>query len=344
MHSERLVQRDIDGRILAQAGGMSPERLSVPEQEKLLMEPEPKVRQPKGMTYKKLYRQIESGFGQGHGAAYQPWLQIRRRNPSPHSNQVVSWLPPLNRTAHFFSRGEYQTALLFLWLSVHDLREQFPLWPVPHPHPLVGGEAGKTEHLPWSRGLLAIAKEAGIRHGNEFGTRQPYVATMDLTVTIRRDDQLYWFTFSSKPLISADDEIKWRTLERLELERRYAREVKSPHAVTTSALVPIMMAGHLEWWLDCSTLACRPALTPYAERFAERVQRRRDWALAEAIASVGDEMSIENDDAWLLFRHCAWTQKIDIDPSKPIVTSYPIQPGGRALRSALRRSLFQGEW
>ena len=71
----------------------------------LLLEPIPKPR-VKGMTYAKLYRSIRAGFGGGHGIEYEPWLRLRRKNPSPESNQVVAWLPILNRVAHFFSRGE----------------------------------------------------------------------------------------------------------------------------------------------------------------------------------------------------------------------------------------------
>jgi hypothetical protein len=75
------------------------------------------------MTHKKMCELIQQGRGMGHGRSYLPWLMLRRKNPSPNSNQAVSWVPPLERTAHYFSRGEYHTALLLLWLGVKDLRE-----------------------------------------------------------------------------------------------------------------------------------------------------------------------------------------------------------------------------
>lgn len=310
----------------------------------LPLEPVPKSRKSRGMTYEKLHKQIMLGYGQGHAASYQPWLQIRRKNPSPRSNQVVTWLPPLERTAHFFSRGEYHTALLLLWLEVTDVREQYPIWPVPHPHPLDGVIHISSGNLLWSRGLIAIAKEAGIDHGREIGTRLPYVATMDFVVTVPLQSGPSLFTFSSKPLLHPDEEVGWRTLERLELERRYASEIKARYAVLSSSLVPLRVAGHLEWWLDCSTLAECGAMSDQADRFAEFVERQTDLSLAESVKKAAIDFRLELSHAWILFRYCAWTQKIDIDPSKPILTSYPISTGGRSLRASLRQDWFGESW
>lgn len=78
------------------------------------------------MTWDKLNERVQQGYGMGHGADYQPWLTLRRKNSSRESNQVAAHLHPLHRVGYFFSRGEYQIALLLLWLQIHDLREQYP--------------------------------------------------------------------------------------------------------------------------------------------------------------------------------------------------------------------------
>lgn len=296
----------------------------------------------KPIPFKKLYKQIALGYGQGHGSRYQPWLHIRRKNTSPKSNQVIAWLPPLGREAHFFSRGEYHTALLLLWLQVQDVREQYPIWPVAHPHPLSGAENVDEAKLPWSKGLLSIAKQAGIEHGTDIGSRQPYVATMDLVVTVQLREGTKLFTFSSKPIADPSDEVRWRTLERLELERRYAAEIGAKHVVVTSALVPIRAAGHLEWWLDGTSLLEHEDLPSKVPAFAECIENlSENLSMGEAVREAAKRVSIPLTMAWLVFRHCAWTQKVDIDPTRPMLTTYPIQPGGRALRSLIRRQLFQ---
>lgn len=191
---------------------------------------------------------------------------------------------------------------------------------------------------------MSIAQEAGIDHGYEIGTRQPYVATLDIVVTVPAGDGLKLAIFSSKPITDQDAEVKWRTRERLELERRYSAEISGDYHVSSSALVPILMAGQLEWWLDCASLAPMPTLIPLAEPFARMVMARPDLSIVEAVADAGNVLKIDLDKAWLLFRHCAWTQAVDIDPSQRILTSYPIRPGGRALRRSLQQTLFGGAW
>lgn len=345
MLNAQTTQSAIDQHIAEQwlcPGTRSTENRGFGDAEALLLEPIPK-RRVKGMTYAKLYRNIRAGFGCGHGIEYEPWLRLRRKNPSPESNQVVARIPLLNRVAHFFSRGEYHTTLLLLWLSVADLREQYPIWPIAHPHPLTGA-VGAGLSLGFSRGLLSIAQEAGIDHGNEIGSRLLYIATLDLLVTVRIRNTLTLAIFSSKPIDDPDAEVRWRTLERLELERRYAKEISANYHVSSSALVPILLAGQLEWWLDCATLALTPALIPLAKPFAEEVMLRSNDSIVEAVCAAADRLKIDLDSAWLLFRHCAWTQAIDIDPSQKIISSYPIRQGGRKLRRNLQKSLFGESW
>jgi hypothetical protein len=302
-----------------------------------LLEPREKARRIRGMTYEKLYQRIALGYGQGSGPHYQPWLQIRRKNPSPNSNQVVTTLAPLGRVGHFFSRGEYHTALLLLWLDVKDLREQYPIWPTAHPHPLDSNESSGAR--PWSRGLLAIADEAGIDHGCEIGSRQPYVATIDIAATIEIDRQEKLLMLSSKPITNPDDHVKWRTLERLELERRYAGEIGAAYLVSTSALIPTFMAGYLEWWMDA---ACLPdsALVARAPDFSDIVMAHSSETVSDAVQAAASRLRLDPDSAWLLFQHCCWTQAIDIDPTEPLLVSYPIKKGGRALRTALQKEIF----
>jgi len=332
------MQVNIQEQIDARSSGWS--RLA----ESLPTEPCPKQRRMKGMTYKKLYAHIRLGHGIGHGTQYKPWLTLRRKNPSPNSNQVVSFMPPLQRTAHYFSRGEYHTALLLLWLGVLDLREQFPIWPVAHPNPLNGAPGVLATNLKWSRGLIAIAREANIEHGHEVGSTQPYVASLDLVATVPRRNGIGLSIFSSKPIKESSSQVKWRTLERLELERRYAAEMEAQYFVSSSALIPMHIAGQLEWWLDCSTLHFAPELLQLASQFASVISSHSDLALSEAVECAANATFISIDNGWLLFRHCAWKQLIDIDPSSRILTSHPLRGGGIELRNKLRLRLFGETW
>ncbi|SIQ68095.1 TnsA endonuclease N terminal [Aromatoleum tolulyticum] len=346
------TQEDVDNHIAAQftsapCTGSTTHSTAATDAEiaaHLPIKVEPKQRPAKGMSWKKLMERVQGGHGQGHGRNYRPWLTIRRKNPSPTSNQVVSWMPGLGRVAHYFSRGEYHTALMLLWLGVLDIREQFPLWPMPHPHPLTGVPGTQDGQLPWSRGLLKIAQDAGIDHGYEFGTRLPYVATLDLLVSVPGHHGPTLAGFSSKPIDDADDEVRWRTLERLELERRYCGELGIPYRVSYSALIPLLMAGQLEWLLDSANLDYAPHLARLADFFARGFCERPDLSITDAVQASAKHMELDSDTGWLLFRHCAWHQKIDIDLSHRILTSLPARLGGRQVCDALRTQLFGRTW
>lgn len=314
------------------------------DQMMLPTEPAPKLRRVKRMTLKKLSERIQLGHGIGHGNKYLPWLTVRRKNVSPISNQVVSWMPPLGRTAHYFSRGEYHTALLLMWLGVRDLREQFPLWPTPHPHPLTGSPLVPDIVRPWSNGLLAIASAAGIDHGFEIGTRIPYVASLDLLATVQLPSGVALAAFSSKPASSEMSHLSWRTRERLELERRYAAEIGGSYSVSHSALIPLLVAGNLESWLDASTLHCTPHLSLAAPSFAEHLNAASNLSISEAVLSAAFTLSLPLPDAWFLFRYCCWNQTIDIDPSAHVFMSEPPIKGGKKLRDRLREKLFGETW
>jgi hypothetical protein len=303
-----------------------------------------KRRKSKVMTLKKMIQHIRDGFGQGHGRNYLPWITIHRKNSSSNSNQVVSWMPPLGRTGHYLSRGEYFLALLLLWLGVLDLREQYPIWPFTHMNPLVGAMGSEGMELKWSRGLLEIAADANIRHGVEFGTNIPYVATIDQLATISTANGLKLVAFSSKPIATHSEEVNERTLERLELERLYFEEIGVRYVVTYSGLVPSILAGQLEWLLDCSVLPASPKLGHLVDLFATHFANYPDFSIAGAVLKISTKLFIPLDSAWILFRYCAWTQKIDIDLSARIITSMPAKRGGIALRSKLRQELFGEDW
>lgn len=302
----------------------------------------PQNKRRRTMTREKLDRLLLQGFGAGHGVSYRPWLTLRRRNASKCSNQVAAYLFTLDRHGFFFSRGEYQIALLLQWLGVEDVREQYPLWPVAHPHPLFGARGAEGMQLGYSRGLLAIAQKAGIDHGVYPGTRIPYVATYDFLLTVRVNGGLRLVAISCKPIDDANSEIKWRTLERLELERRYAEENGIRYVVVSSRIVPILMAGQLEWCIDRANLADTPHLVPDVPRFALEFESVPDLSVADAVRRASEICKLGLDAGWMVFRHCAWNQAIDVDLSQAILTSYPAKRGGRLLRDQLKRSLIVG--
>ena len=291
-------------------------------------------------AFENICQRILNGEGSGHGENYRPWLNITRRNTSPVSNQIAVWMPPLNRKAVYYARGEYRVALLLLWAGAIDVREQYPIWPVPHPHPLEGAKFVEAK-LKWSRGLFNIAAEAGIDHGTEIGVNLPYVATIDLLATMANGASTQLFVFSLKPIDDTDHSIDWRTAERLELERRYALEVAQGYSLVNTGIVPDTMASNLEQWMSCCTLAHIPLLQEQAARFSRVAEENRQLPARDVVELAEKACAIDEMTSWQLLRHCAWHQLIDIDPARPFLSSYPLQPGGRLCKARLSRQLFK---
>ncbi|HDR8967138.1 TPA: TnsA endonuclease N-terminal domain-containing protein [Burkholderia vietnamiensis] len=297
------------------------------------------------MTWEKLQKLIEEGAGQGHGESYRPFIEVRRRNSSPNSNQTVGPLPGQKRPFHGLARLERHIGMLCYWLGAQDVREQFPVWPFPHSHPLAGAATAEQYETVVAPGLLEIAEDAGIDHGVYVGTGIPYVATLDVVATVLREHvPPRLVVFSCKPYEAVANACPTsRILERLELERRYCRAISARYHIAHDLALPRQLFANLE---VCGTgLACRDRIcsAPRFDEFRDALIRgmlRRP--LREAVRIATANTGFSKCLAWPAFRLLAWQLDIDIDLSEPIATSSLMVRGGRAIHARLRDSLFEG--
>jgi hypothetical protein len=230
-----------------------------------------------------------------------------------------------------------------MYLDADDLREQFPIWPWPHAHPLVGAESAKEGTLQASRGLLEIAKRLGIKHGTYVRYDTPYVATIDLMVTVRdASDSPFLVAIPIKPYTAVTEKgLSPRDYERLQLQFEYCKEIgvrcvlahdRLLNAQLTRALILLYRAPIL--------LEPRPLINRVPD-FIDAFERvDGTLPLRNVIALAGDALAIGRSDGSLLFQYCAWKGHIDIDLSEPIVMTWPMQRGGTLLRTSLKRELF----
>lgn len=298
------------------------------------------ARAPK-VTWDWVAETIQAGYGTGFDEAYQPILKIKRWNPSPVSVQVVETLPPFRRRCHFFSYSEYHMALLFSWAGAW-LREQFPAWPWRHFHPEYGRNQEQDALLPQSPGMLKICKDAGIWHGNFIGTNIPYIWSFDLCLTLPWVESPRQRTalVSIKPL-DADrfqhvDPLD-RGVEKLEGERRYARQLGAHYLVADRSLFPGPLFANLDLYRRAAVL---PHSHPLARAKMVLLERRADdlqtFPIAESTRIAAEVCRLSLADATTLIHHCLWAQDIDCDLSRPVPPSKPPRPGGRRLRQAIR--------
>ncbi|MCG8610363.1 MAG: TnsA endonuclease N-terminal domain-containing protein [Pseudomonadales bacterium] len=164
-------------------------------------------------------RWIKEGRGQGIGSEYKPWLTVRDVPSEGRSHRVFGHLT--QRTHHLLSDIELATFLLLQWrVSTLDIREQFPL------------DITITKRL---------CEETGIRHSVKNNVLQ-YMSS-DFVVTTKEKDKPS-FAIQTKDSSKFKDA---RTVEKLEIERRFWLEKKTPWYLVTEREIPPDVFKNIEW-------------------------------------------------------------------------------------------------
>lgn len=279
------------------------------------------------MTEKTLRQWILEGRGRGHGVAYKPWLQMSRRQLHSNSNVNLRYLTTIGRHGHFLSRNEWHVALWLMWLGVEDLREQFPLWPFPHPHPLYEHPELYQAALPVSRGTVEIAHELGIAHGYFVGTRIPYIATTDLMISVRDGEgTLKAIAIAVKPSDIADgSRVVGRVTERLLLEMAYASEIGIRWGLLSNRDIPESLRANLEICYPAAQLPYSLCENDCIANFCVEVTHRleRGDPVGHAIERVASRFKFFATAPHILFYHGLWHRKIPIDLRHPILLNQP---------------------
>lgn len=295
------------------------------------------------ITWRVLQERLEAGRGSGHHDNYLPWIWIRRKNSSPSSNQVADSMPGYRRASHFLAITEWHVALLCIYLGAIDVREQFPLWPDDHAHPLEDYSVLTGQRWPRCRGLLRVAEELGIEHGIEVGTSDvPYVATLDLAVTLRLVAGYRLAGISLKPheLIETA-EPNDRIIERLALEAQAIKEYGATYRIADRRILGPNTGGTLEVLSSGARLPQHLANESLKCEFIERfMEIATIISLGDGITLLAREMKLDQKDANLLWRHLAWTRELEIDVTRRIEWTRPYLPSGRDIADALAIELF----
>jgi hypothetical protein len=174
-------------------------------------------------TEKSIKKRIREGRGQGQGSDYKPWLHIQDVPSLGLVTRIKGW--KTERVHHYLSLVELRYFYVLEWsLDVVDIREQYPLLPL--------------------EDTLEIAKECGVIHPRDPKTKQPIVMTTDFLNTVRqgaveRD--------SARAIKCADALSSKRTMEKLEIERRYWEAKKVDWKIVTDGDIPKALAKNVEW-------------------------------------------------------------------------------------------------
>jgi len=246
-------------------------------------------------------RRIKEGRGQGRGKDYKPWLIVQDVPSTGLATRILGWTT--GRVHHLFSVLELKDFLTKDWANhVVDIREQFPLLPIEE--------------------TLAIAQRCGIRYPTVPGTKQPIVLTTDFVVTIANGLE---HIEQARAIKYSVDLSSQRTLEKLELERRYWQARNIDWGIVTERDIPHALAKNVEILHNHRNITYRLPLTQeeihdVAVVLTSEVMQGADSLRHIAIA-CDKRLGLELGSCLTLAYHLLATKQWEID------MHIPIQPG-----------------
>lgn len=192
-------------------------------------------------------RQFQAeGRGKGKLASYAPWVQVADFSSRGNSRRVLS--PKTGRVHHLLSDVEWHLFLLLEFAEdVIDIREQYPI------------DRDDT---------LSIAAEYRIKHPTYPGTTIPEVMTCDFLVIRQYGVDQKAEAFNCKRTEEAENA---RSLEKLEIQRRYFHGAGIPHHLVFHSKLPKSKIKNIEWIR--SAQARQDEGEPYTGYFNEHSQR-----------------------------------------------------------------------
>jgi len=172
------------------------------------------------LTEEQIIKRIKEGRGTGRVSNYKPWLYVNEVPSEGRSQRVYSHLT--GRIHHVLSDLEFAVFLLLDYnTAVTDIREQFPL---------------KRDDT------LRISKESQLWHPSQGGVN--LVMSSDFLVNSTSQNQPK-FVIQVKYSEALTDP---RTVEKLEIERRYWQLKKIPFFLVTEKEIDKVVVSNIEWF------------------------------------------------------------------------------------------------
>lgn len=257
-----------------------------------------------GFDEAKIARFYKEGRGDGHGKDYQPWLTIQDVPSLGRVTRVHSF--KTDRAHHCLSDLETGLFHLLDWSEcVSDIREQFPL----------------------NRDITReIARQMGIEHPRDPHSRADLVMTTDFLVDVRRATQVGSLPYSVKPASELEDS---RTLDKLELERRYWALKKIPWFLVTDRDLPERRILNLEWLHEMRSLDQLQVNHPdywkdRCHRFIGELSRARGGLIQDLFLHLELRCGFAVGEPLTVLRHLAANKQIGLDLDAEFSTRSPL--------------------
>ena len=162
---------------------------------------------------------IQEGRGSGWGSEYMPWIRIQDFASRGIVSRVKS--RKTGRVHHMMSNNELAYFYILEWSDkVTDIREQYPLLDI--------------------ECAVKVAAEGGIKYPTDKISGYPYVLTCDFMVTTMEG-------IKARTIKTASELNNRRTIEKLEIERRYWLAQGIEWKIVTEREIAYKKAKNIEW-------------------------------------------------------------------------------------------------
>jgi uncharacterized protein YjhX (UPF0386 family) len=238
-------------------------------------------------------RYVREGRGSGWGPGYSPWIRVQ---DFP-SRGVVSRIKgrTTGRVHHLLSNNELAYFYILDWSEkVTDIREQYPLSDLSL--------------------AVEIAVQAGVKYPTDNSSGYPYVLTCDFMITTA--DGL-----KARTIKMASELNNARTMEKLEIERRYWEMHSIEWKIVTEHEIPYQKAKNIEWlysMLGFTWAGCNPDKLPQAREMLLWMLRNEEYGILEATRAIERDYQLVSGCGLQLFKQLVLNRAISINLDEPI--------------------------
>ena len=275
----------------------------------LMAKPRPVIDQ------KAIDRMLKQGRGRGTHEKYKPWLTVRDVPSLGKSSRDKGW--KTGRPHHFLSILEFLYYLILEWSQmVTDIREQYPLLPIDD--------------------TIAIAESLGVKHPTHPRTKRLVVMTTDFYISLQNEGDSFEHARTVKYAKDLDDR---RTIEKLEIERRFWEARGIDWGIVTELEIPMALAKNVDFLHDRkyppSSLSAMD-ISPIAERLTSMVVEL-DRPLCELTTMSDKQLGLQGGTSLGIAYYLLATRQWHIN------MNVPIDPDQRLVVLGTRLQSVQGE-
>lgn len=230
---------------------------------------------------------LAEGRGQDEGKDYKPWIRVQDFASNGTVSRIYS--SKTERVHHLLSNNERYYFYLLEWADqVIDIREQFPLSDV--------------------QTAMEIADSAGIKYPKDNISGFPYVMTCDFMVTTQSG-------LRARTVKQAAELNSPRTVEKLEIERRYWKRLGIDWKIVTEKDIPVQKAKEIEW-VRSSGIGHVGQENIYLKKELLNAAKKRfnnEESIVFIAGKIDLEYSLPTGTGLLLFKHLVMTKQLSAE-------------------------------